>query len=59
MVAYARSHNGIVVTLETYQQNVQRRVPVPNVCDQFSVSRMNTFEMLRELGARFGWGPPG
>lgn len=57
LVAYARSHNGIVVTLETYQQNVRRKVPLPNVCDQFGVPRMNTFEMLRELGAHFDWRP--
>ena len=57
LVAYARAHNRILVTLETYQQNVRRRVPIPNVCDQFSVSRMNTFEMLRQLGARFDWCP--
>lgn len=59
VVAYARAHSAIVVTLEAYQQNVRRRVPIPNVCDQFDVPRMNTFEMLRELGVRFDWRPSG
>ena len=59
LVAYAMSHNAILVTLETFQQNVKRRVPIPNVCDQFGVARMDTFEMLCELGVRFDWDPSG
>ena len=57
LVAYARAYNGILVTLEAHQQNVRRRVPLPNVCDQFGVARVDTFEMLREFGVRFGWRP--
>ena len=57
LVAYARAHSCTLVTLETYQQNVRRRVPLPNVCDQFGVARMNTFEMLNELGVHFDWSP--
>ena len=53
LVAYARAHNGTVATLETYRPNVRSRVPLPNVCDQFGVPRMDTFEMLRGLGVRF------
>ena len=59
LVAYAMSHNVILVTLETFQPNVKRRVPLPNVCDQFGVARMDTFEMLCELGVRFDWHPSG
>lgn len=59
LVAYARARNRILVTLEAYQQDVRRRVPIPNVCDQFGLPRMNTFEMLRELHVRFDWHPPG
>ena len=57
VVAYARAHNAIVVTLETYQPDVRRRVPLPNVCEQFGVPCVDTFEMLRELGVRFDWRP--
>ena len=57
LVAYARAHDCTLVTLETYQQNARRRVPLPNVCDQFGVARMNTFEMLGELGVHFDWRP--
>lgn len=59
LIAYAKVHDAIIVTLETYQQNVKRRVPIPNVCYQFNVARVDTFEMLRELGVRFGWRPSG
>ena len=59
LVAYARAHNSALVTLEAYQPNVMRRVPLPNVCDQFDVPRMNTFEMLDELGVRFEWNHSG
>ena len=55
LVAYARTYGGILVTLETYRQNVKKRVPLPNVCDQFGVAWMDTFAMLSELGVRFGW----
>ena len=59
LVAYAKVHNATLVTLETYQQGARRRVPLPNVCKQFSVLHMDTFEMLSELGVRFDWHPSG
>ena len=59
LVAYAKVHNATLVTLETYHQGARRRVPLPNVCKQFSVLRMDTFKMLSELGVRFDWHPSG
>ena len=59
LVAYAMSHNVTLVTLETYQNGAKRRVPIPNVCDQFGVTPMDTFEMLDDLGVRFDWHPSG
>ena len=59
LVAYAMSHNVTLVTLEAYQNGAKRRVPIPNVCEQFRVARMDTFEMLCELDVRFDWDPPG
>lgn len=53
LVAYAKVHNGIVVTNEIPDPNVRRRVPIPNLCHKFHVSRINTLDMLRELGAKF------
>ena len=55
LAAYARVHNAVVVTQEVYSPGVRKRVPLPNVCRQFNVDYRDTFEMLRELGVRFGW----
>jgi len=33
--------------------DARRKVPIPNVCEAFGVSYVDTFAMLRELGVRF------
>ena len=53
LAAYARANNGTVVTLETFNVNIRRRVKLPNVCRQFGVEYIDTFEMLRRIGTRF------
>jgi hypothetical protein len=53
LIACAKAEGLIVVTEEVYNPNTQKRVPIPNVCRQFQVEHINTFEMLRELGIRF------
>ena len=55
LAAYARVHSAVVVTQEIYSPGVRKRVPLPNVCRQFGVDYRDTFEMLRELEARFDW----
>jgi hypothetical protein len=49
LVAYAKAHGGVVVTLEVYDANVKKRVPLPNVCKAFDVEWITPFEMLRRL----------
>ena len=53
LVAYACVNNGTVVTLETFNANIRRRVKLPNVCRQFGIEYIDTFEMLRRIGIRF------
>ncbi len=53
VIAYAKVNDLIVVTHEQYAPDVQRKVPIPNVCVEFDVNYVNTFEMLRDLGERF------
>ncbi len=53
LVAYAMVHDMIVVTDEQPNPNVKRRVPIPNVCQQFGVSYIDTFSMLRNLRIQF------
>lgn len=57
LVAYAKAYDLIVVTQEVYAATVRKRVPLPNVCQAFSVPYIDTFELLRTLNARFDWTP--
>jgi hypothetical protein len=54
LIAYARAKNCIVVTHEGYHPDARNRVPIPNVCREFTVRYVDTFQMLRDLGVRFG-----
>ena len=53
LVAYARAKKCMVVTQEMPNPETKARIPIPNVCQQFGVSFVNTFEMLRRLGVRW------
>ena len=53
IAAYAREIGATVVTLETYDALIKRRVKLPNVCSQFNVNYVDTFDLLRGLGIRF------
>lgn len=53
LVAYAMSKGHIIVTHEVLDPSIKRKVPIPNVCEAFGVSYVDTFAMLRELGVRF------
>ena len=53
LVAYTQVHSLTLVTQEVWNPDIKKRVPIPNVCDQFKVDYVNTFEMLRQLGVRF------
>jgi hypothetical protein len=59
VIAYAE-HNGlVVVTQEVYNPDVKTKVPIPNVCREFNVEYVNTFDMLRELGIKLVLGKRG
>lgn len=53
LVAHALVHSCVVVTQEKASASARKRVPLPNVCQQFGVRCMDTFEMLRALRIRF------
>lgn len=57
LAAYAKVHGLVLVTQEVYGRDVRKKVPLPNICREFGVSCQNTFTMLRNLEARFGWAP--
>ena len=58
LAAYAMANGAVVVTNEVSAPQAQRRVPLPNLCDQFNIPCVNTFEMLSSLRVRFEWSPP-
>jgi hypothetical protein len=53
VIAYAKVGELIVVTHEEFAPDVKRKVPIPNVCLEFDVPYVNTFEMLTDLGVKF------
>ena len=50
LIAYAKVKNGIIISEEVRDPLRRNKVPIPNVCDQFSVVCDTTFQMLRRLG---------
>jgi hypothetical protein len=52
LVAHAMNGDGIVVTQET-ERSHRAKIKIPTICKIFSVKWMNTYEMLRDLGASF------
>lgn len=53
LIAYAKVSRMIVVTLEVHRPDIQTKVPIPNVCHEFGVDCVNTFEMLEALNVQF------
>ena len=54
LVAYAQANAGhVVVTMEERADGSKKRIPLPNVCLDQGVRYMDTYTMLKELGAKF------
>lgn len=53
IIAKAKTLNAIVVTHEALLSPETKKVKVPNICNQFNVSCINTFQFLRQLNAKF------
>ena len=58
LVVYAQVHDATVVTNEQPAPDSKREIKLPDVCDQFDVSRSSVFSVLRSLNARFEWNEP-
>jgi hypothetical protein len=54
LIAKAMSTGAVVVTHESTVSDATKKVKVPNICKQFGVKCINTFEFLRLTKARFG-----
>ncbi len=53
LIAFAKVNGMIVVTHEGYHADARKDVPMPNVCLEFDVKCVNTFEMLEALKVQF------
>ena len=54
LIAYAQARkNHIVVTMEEHAPHAKKKVPLPNVCQEFGIRYTDTFTMLKDLGAQF------
>lgn len=53
LIAKAMTTGAVVVTQESFNLDVKRKFLIPNVCKQFGVTWMNTFELLAKLDAKF------
>ena len=51
VIAHAIAQGGTVVSLEGRAPDTSTKVKIPNVCSHFNVTCINTYQMLRELGA--------
>jgi hypothetical protein len=54
LIAYSLAKGSVIVTLEQPNPNVQRRIPIPNVCRALGISYVDSFAMLRALGVKLG-----
>lgn len=53
LVAFAAAHGLTVLTHELPSPESKKRVKIPDVCAAFGVDFVDTFTMMRALGARF------
>lgn len=55
LVAYASVNGLTLVTHETLDEQIRRKVKLPNACREFGVPYLNTFDMLKDLACQFVW----
>jgi hypothetical protein len=57
LIAKARAIGATLVTHEVAAPLAMKRVPIPNVCNHFGVTYLNTFDALRGLSGTFSFRP--
>jgi hypothetical protein len=53
LIAKAMTTGTTVVTHEVFAPQARKRVPIPNVCKQFNVPFVNTFDAMRTMSCKF------
>ena len=59
LAAYAMAHGAVVVTNEVSAPQSQSTIKLPDLCRQFDIPCIDTYEMLRDLEVRLEWSPAG
>lgn len=52
LCAYGLAFGETIVTLETYDAEIKKRVKIPNVCREFEVEYIDLLQFMREIGIR-------
>jgi hypothetical protein len=52
LCAYGLAFGETIVTLETYDAEIKRRVKIPNVCREFGVEYIDLLQFMREISIR-------
>ncbi len=58
LVAYAKVSGLVVVTHEAPAPESRKEVKIPDVCNQFNVPYVDTFDMLEDMNTEFTWESP-
>lgn len=53
IIATAIANKYTIVTHEVLDSSIKKKIPIPNVCQDFSVNYIDTFKLLRELDFKF------
>lgn len=53
IIATASVRNFIIVTHEVFDSTIKKKIPIPNVCEDFDIRYIDTFTLLRELNFSF------
>lgn len=54
IIAKALTEGATIVTHEVFQAGCKKRILIPNVCKEFNIPYINTLELIRRTGAKFG-----
>ena len=52
LCAYGLAYDCTIVTLETYDSNIKKRIKIPNICEEFRIRYINLSQFMREVGIR-------
>lgn len=52
LCAYGLALGEAIVTLETYDAEIKKRVKIPNVCREFGIEYIDLLQFMREIGIK-------